>query len=49
VSEADKALVKKISEEKVLGEWGARCTTTYPECVKVWNDTVGKARGVAIK
>ena len=49
VSEADKALVKKISEEKVLGEWGTRCAATYPECVKVWNDTVGKARGVAIK
>ncbi len=49
VSDADKATVKKISEEKVLGEWAGRCSTTFPECKQVWNDTIGKALGVSIK
>ncbi|MFA6968080.1 TRAP transporter substrate-binding protein [Bosea sp. (in: a-proteobacteria)] len=49
VSDADKALVKKISEEKILPEWAARCKTAYPECATVWSDTIGKARGLSIK
>lgn len=49
VSDADKAKVKKVSEEKVLSEWGARCTTAYADCVKIWNDTIGKVRGMSIK
>ena len=49
VSEADKDLVKKISAEKVLPGWAERCTANYPDCVKVWNETIGAARGLAIE
>lgn len=48
VSDADKARVKKISQEKILGEWAGRCAANYPECAKVWNGSIGTALGVAI-
>lgn len=48
VSDADKTMIKKVAEEKVLPEWAARCATNYPECKQVWNATIGKARGVQI-
>lgn len=48
VSDADKARVKKIAQEKILGEWGGRCAGAYPDCVKVWNESIGAALGVAI-
>jgi len=49
VSDADKALVKKIAEDKILPEWAGRCKATYSECATVWNDTIGKIRGLTIK
>lgn len=49
VSDADKAMVKQISMEKVLPEWVGRCSASYPECKDVWNSTIGKARGIEIK
>jgi TRAP-type C4-dicarboxylate transport system substrate-binding protein len=48
VSDVDKAKVKKISQDKILGEWATRCQASYPECAKAWNDSIGKALGVAI-
>lgn len=49
VSDADKATVAKISASKVLPEWAAKCDAAYPECSKVWNETVGAARGFVIE
>jgi TRAP-type C4-dicarboxylate transport system substrate-binding protein len=49
VSDADKATVKTIAEDKILPDWAARCKTSYPTCAEVWNETIGKARGMAIK
>lgn len=43
VSDADNVKVKKISQEKILGEWAKRCSQTFPDCDKVWNDSIGKA------
>jgi TRAP-type C4-dicarboxylate transport system substrate-binding protein len=48
VTEADNAKVKSISQNKILGEWAGRCKSTYPECVSVWNSTVGTALGLKI-
>ena len=48
VNEADVARVKSLSQKVVLPDWAAKCETTYPGCTKVWNDTVGKARGLSI-
>jgi len=49
VSEADKARVRRIAEEAILPEWAGRCARTYPNCAQVWNDTVGRVRGMAIR
>jgi TRAP-type C4-dicarboxylate transport system substrate-binding protein len=49
VSDADKALVKKISMDKVLPEWVGRCSASYPDCKAVWNATIGKVRAIEIK
>jgi TRAP-type C4-dicarboxylate transport system substrate-binding protein len=49
VSEADKALVTEISVEKILPEWAGRCAATFPDCAKVWNETIGASRGLTIE
>ena len=49
VSDADKARLRRISEEVILTEWSQRCTRAYPNCAQVWNETVGRARGMAIR
>ncbi|MBL9059564.1 MAG: TRAP transporter substrate-binding protein [Mangrovicoccus sp.] len=49
VSEADKARVTEIAVDKILPEWAGRCAATYPDCAKVWNETIGAARGLTIK
>jgi len=43
-SEADKALLKKVSEEFVLKRWAKRCGTQ--KCVDEWNATIGKIAGI---
>lgn len=48
VSEADKAKVAEISNSKVLGAWAQQCETSYAGCTKIWNVTVGAARGLTI-
>lgn len=49
VSPADQDRVKRAAEETILGDWAQRCERVYQGCKQVWNDTVGKARGFAIK
>jgi TRAP-type C4-dicarboxylate transport system substrate-binding protein len=48
VSDADIKRVKASAERVVLPDWTAKCEKTYPGCTKVWNDTVGKARGITV-
>ena len=43
LGDADAALSKKILQETVLQQWANRCGA---DCVKEWNNTVGKALGV---
>ncbi len=47
VSPADVERVKTASREVVLPEWLAKCEKSYPGCTEIWNDTVGKARGIS--
>jgi TRAP-type C4-dicarboxylate transport system substrate-binding protein len=49
VSDADKAKVKEAVNAVVLPTWAKKCNSIYPECSKIWNETVGKARGFQIK
>jgi len=42
-SDADRELLKKVTSETVVPKWAARCSA---ECVKDWNDTVGKILGI---
>jgi TRAP-type C4-dicarboxylate transport system substrate-binding protein len=44
VKPEEMALHKKLVEESVLAGWAKRCG---PECAKEWNETVGKALGLA--
>lgn len=48
VSDEDRARVGEIAQALVLGEWAGRCTATFPDCVAVWNETIGAARGLSI-
>jgi len=42
-TEADRELLKKITTGTVVPSWAARCSA---ECVKDFNETVGKLRGI---
>ena len=43
ITEADLKLTKKVIKEHVLKDWAKRCGL---ECVKEWNNTVGKALNI---
>lgn len=45
VGDDDRALLRKVSQEVVLVQWGKRCGKA---CATQWNDTVGKAVGLSI-
>ena len=42
-TEADRALLKKITADTIVPKWAARCSA---ECVKDFNDTIGKQLGL---
>ena len=45
----DEAILAKASSSAVLPTWAKSCKNVEPNCVKIWNDTVGNARGLSIK
>jgi TRAP-type C4-dicarboxylate transport system substrate-binding protein len=45
-SEADRAMLKKVVNEVMIPKWAGRCSA---ECVKGFNDTIGKVVGVTAK
>lgn len=45
VTDDDRALLRKISQDVVLVQWAKRCGKA---CAERWNDTVGKAVGLSI-
>lgn len=45
---ADEKLLAKASQESVLPGWGKTCNSVFPDCTKIWNDTIGKAQGMKI-
>lgn len=49
VSDVDKAKVAEISVSAILPAWAATCEASYPGCKEIWNNTVGKARGLSIE
>ena len=48
VSQADMDRVRRIAQETILADYGQRCSRVLPNCRQLWNDTVGRARGLAI-
>lgn len=48
VSDADSARVGEIAVKNILPQWAETCEATYPGCKKVWNETVGAARGLSL-
>ena len=49
VTEEDKMRVADISVTEVLPEWAEKCESSYAGCKKIWNETVGKASGLALE
>jgi TRAP-type C4-dicarboxylate transport system substrate-binding protein len=49
VSPADMERVRSVAQERILSEWVQRCERVFPTCKQAWNDTVGRARGIAIR
>lgn len=49
VSDADKARMTEIAGSKTVPEWAGRCAETFPDCAKVWNETIGAVRGLSIE
>ena len=45
----DEATLAKASASAVLPTWAKSCKNVEPNCIKIWNETVGKARGLTIK
>ena len=48
-SAADQAAVTKATMEKVLPGWAESCNASFSECTSIWNDTVGKVRGITLE
>ena len=48
VAAADAARIKAAVEKAVLPKWSADCKRTYPDCARVWNETIGKVVGISI-
>jgi TRAP-type C4-dicarboxylate transport system substrate-binding protein len=46
LNDADFTRLKTITQDVILGEWAARCERVYPGCTRVWNQSVGAARGM---
>ena len=45
-TDADRALLKKVTQEAILPKWAARCSA---QCVLSFNETIGKTLGVTAK
>jgi len=45
-TDADRALLKKVTQEAILPKWAARCSA---QCVASFNETIGKTLGVTAK
>lgn len=48
IAPADQARIKEAAEKVVLPIWRDTCNAVDPKCTATWNDTVGKAAGLAI-
>lgn len=48
-NEADLAALNASVEAVILPTWAETCNANFPECSKVWNETIGAVRGLSIK
>lgn len=48
VTDADRAAMADAVSTQILPEWGKTCNSGYGDCTKVWNETVGAARGLSM-
>ena len=45
---ADQAKVTAATLEKVLPDWANSCDEGFADCSRIWNATVGAARGIEL-
>lgn len=48
-TKADEGFLRNAVSEVILPSWAKSCEANYPGCTKVWNETIGAARGYEIK
>jgi hypothetical protein len=48
LADGDFRRLNTITQNVILGDWAARCERVYPGCTKVWNESVGAARGIKV-
>lgn len=48
-SDEDRARLQQAVESVVLPKWSRECDAAFPDCSRIWNETVGQAVGLAIK
>ena len=48
LADGDFRRLNTITQNVILGDWAVRCERVYPGCTKVWNESVGAARGMAV-
>ncbi len=47
-SEDDFAQLSASVEKVILPTWAESCNANFPECSKIWNETIGEVRGLTI-
>ncbi|MEO1457873.1 MAG: TRAP transporter substrate-binding protein [Pseudomonadota bacterium] len=48
-SPEDQAAVTEATMQKVLPGWAESCNAGFAECSAIWNETVGKVRGITLE
>jgi TRAP-type C4-dicarboxylate transport system substrate-binding protein len=48
-SKEDEEALRAAVSEVILPSWKKSCEANYPDCAKVWNETIGAVRGYEIK
>jgi hypothetical protein len=48
-SKEDLDLLAKTAQQVILKNWATECNKVDKNCVKTWNETVGKVAGMEIK
>jgi TRAP-type C4-dicarboxylate transport system substrate-binding protein len=49
VTDADRKAMAEVARQSVLPSWTKECTASLPDCVQLWNGSIGKVVGITAK